>query len=714
MSQSVRLLVILMALSLALIPATAWARYHWSYGDERYWAVDDEQVCRDGVEVYAFNQSSTIPNGGLEPAPISVVARLYENQDLTPPNESGQSDYPFATYGPLLSPSYSFTMTYHSEPWLPSFTEQPGNIYLYNNGYLRWYYPLEPGTRLIIHSSFSGTMLEVEVADCYLDPPDLFTVSVGSSTLDQAYLDTGYGMRFLSNTFFLLDSLPAHGEILMNGSPLEIGEPFTRADITDERLRYVHDGSETSEDSFAFHVEQTILVSLDSAGNRGNLDSTSPTLAADARYVAFASNATNLVNNDSNGVSDIFMHDLDSRQTTRVSVSGAGTQADSASAAPQLSAAFGYPTTYQSTAANLVSGDCLLFGGEDGAQDIFLRSFPLKRASVTPIFYGKCYQANRNSYDPSIAAYDQDVAFVSDATNLLLSVDNDDNVLGTVDDNGFQDVYVRNPADIILLVSIPNGESEVAPTVLSNGPSSAPSISADGDLVAFQSDANNLVAADGNGVSDIFVHSSGETKRVSVHTSGAEANAGASDPAISGNGRFVAFESAATNLVTPASNGNRHIFVRDLDNNRTTQISLASDGTQGNDDSHYAAISYNGRYIAFLSEADNLVENDTNEEADVFVRDRDTDGDGIFDEPGQVQTTRVSVAKNGAESDGPAQGKPTISSDGHVVAFASDADNLVTNDINENPDIFVHFTGESNVFRLQILPRGLYLPSVAR
>lgn len=710
-----RLLLLGVTLCLALIPATSQAGYNWSFGDQRYWGIDDTQFCRDGAVILAFHQESTVPDGEIEPFPLNVVARLHNDAAIPPPDESGLSDYPFETYGPLVSPSYSFTLTYQSEPWPPSITDQPGDIYMYTSGVLRWYHPLEAGTHVVLHSSFSGTMIEGQVQECDLNPTQLLSVTqAGSETITSAFLNAGHGMPADGEAFFRIDSLPAHGSLLLGDSPLELGDLFTQADIQAGRLSYLHDGSESSDDSFAFHIERTLRVSVNNSGDEGNNVSISPALSSDGAHIVFASHATNLVDDDSNEVSDIFTHDLTSRQTVRVSVTGDGAEANNISGAPHISSGFGYPIVFESYAANLVSSSCLLFDEQNGSNDIVLRSSTLQQISATPVRFGKCYQANQDSSAPVIGAFEPAVAFVSHATNLLLSVDNDDNVLGREDDNGVQDVYLWLDSGGVVIVSVPNGESGSNPVVLGNGRSFAPAIAADGRTVTFQSNANNLVDNDNNGASDIFVRRLNETERVSIHSDGTESEAAALAPAISGNGRFVAFESSATNLVTPAANGNRHIFVHDRDSHKTTQVSLASGGEQANNHSFFAAISYNGRFVAFSSLAGNLVANDTNGVADIFVRDRDTDSDGIFDEPGQVQTTRVSVAIDGSEGNGAVQGTPTISSDGQVVAFTSAASNLVTGDGNESRDIFVHYTGVPNLFRLEITPPTIRLPAVAK
>ncbi len=167
-------------------------------------------------------------------------------------------------------------------------------------------------------------------------------------------------------------------------------------------------------------------------------------------------------------------------------------------------------------------------------------------------------------------------------------------------------------------------------------------------------------------------------KRVSVDSSGNEANDSSSAAAISGDGRFVTYSSSADNLVEEDTNEVRDIFLHDLETGTTTLVSVDSAGSQGNDASGSASISGNGRFVAFSSDADNLVEGDANERGDVFVHDVQT---GV--------TRLVSVSSTGEAGNG-VSGNPAISADGRFVAFSSEADNLVAGDTNEAGDIFIH------------------------
>jgi hypothetical protein len=198
--------------------------------------------------------------------------------------------------------------------------------------------------------------------------------------------------------------------------------------------------------------------------------------------------------------------------------------------------------------------------------------------------------------------------------------------------------------------------------------------------VVFVSDASNLVGGDTNGVIDAFVHDrqTGQTSRVSVATGGNQGNGASNYATISADGRFVAFDSVASNLVGGDSNGVVDAFVHDRQTGQTSRVSVATGGKQGNEGSDYATISADGRSVAFNSEASNLVGGETNGVVDVFVHDRQTG-----------QTSRVSVATGGNQGNGASQ-FATISANGQLVAFGSFASNLVPGDTNDDSDIFLH------------------------
>jgi Tol biopolymer transport system component len=275
---------------------------------------------------------------------------------------------------------------------------------------------------------------------------------------------------------------------------------------------------------------------------------------------------------------------------------------------------------------------------------------------------------------PAASADGRVVVFDSLASNLVAG-----------DTNAFDDIFVRDRASgTTQRVSVSSRGAQ------GDNISSSPAISGDGRLVAFVSNASNLVRRDTNGVRDIFVHdrARGTTERVSVSSSGAEGNgasggSGATNdvatiaPAISADGRFVAFESLASNLVPGDTNGTRDVFVRDRKARTTERVSVASDGTQANGFSSPGSINGDGRFVVFSSFASNLVQEDTNQQNDVFVRDR------------QAGTTqRVSVTSQGLQADGSST-RADISGDGRFVVFASAATNLVAGDANGTDDVFV-------------------------
>src|SRR5207249_2543647 len=217
-------------------------------------------------------------------------------------------------------------------------------------------------------------------------------------------------------------------------------------------------------------------------------------------------------------------------------------------------------------------------------------------------------QGNAASAGAALSADGRFVAFHSTATNLVAG-----------DTNGKTDVFVHDrQTGITERVSVASDGTQ------GNNASSYPALSADGRLVAFQSDATNLVAGDTNGATDVFVHDrqTGTTERVSVSSGGTEGNGFSAAPALSADGRFVAFHNTATNLVAGDTNGKTDVFVHDRQTGTTERVSVASDGTQGNGPSSGAALSADGGLVAFHGTATNLVAGDTSGTYDVFVHDR--------------------------------------------------------------------------------------------
>jgi len=347
----------------------------------------------------------------------------------------------------------------------------------------------------------------------------------------------------------------------------------------------------------------TARVSLASDGSQGNESSGGPSISADGRYVAFSSTASNLVSGDTNGDVDIFVHDRQTGVTKRVSLASDGSQGNSGSFAPSTISADGRYVAFYSGASNLVSGDT------NGYSDVFVHDRQTgSTARVSLASDGS--QGNDGSWSPSISADGRYVAFVSNASNL---------VSGDTNENWEVFVHDRQTGST-QRVSVASDGSQ------GNSVSEFPSISAYGRYVVFVSNASNLVSGDTNENWDVFVHDrqTDSTERVSVASDGSQGNNICySPPTISADGRYVAFSSVASNLVSGDTNSTDDIFVRDRQNGSTERVSVASDGSQGNYWSSSPFISADGRYVAFYSDASNLVSGDTNETWDVFVHDRE-------------------------------------------------------------------------------------------
>jgi hypothetical protein len=200
--------------------------------------------------------------------------------------------------------------------------------------------------------------------------------------------------------------------------------------------------------------------------------------------------------------------------------------------------------------------------------------------------------------------------------------------------------------------------------------STRPGVSRDGRVIGFVSLATNLVPGDTNGFEDVFVHDrrTGTTERVSVSSDGAQGDQFSDRfaPALDLTGRFVAFESGATNFVLGDTNGTFDVFLRDRRERTTVRVSLGNGGAQGNDFSISPAMSANARFVAFVSAASNLVPGDTNGFIDAFVRDR-----------ALGTTNRVSISTSGAQGNEDVISNVAVNDDGRFVAFSSTATNLV-------------------------------------
>jgi hypothetical protein len=347
---------------------------------------------------------------------------------------------------------------------------------------------------------------------------------------------------------------------------------------------------------------RTDLVSKKAGGVAGNDDSVDPAVSGDGRLVAFQSQASNLVAGDTNGVTDVFVHDRFTAATTRVSVASSGAQGNGSSAQPAISEDGRY-VAFASAATALVPGDT------NGVMDVFVHDRVTKtttRASVSVTGA----QANNASSNPSIARFGGKIAFQSSASNLVAEPDT----------NGTDDVFVASRTKVLLRAS------QSSTGAGGNLSSRDAVISANGLAVAYQSGASNLVAGDTNSRRDIFHHgvATRVTTLVNRAANGGVANGDSLAPSISDDGRRVAYTSAATDLVPRDANGMiSDVFLTSIDaapGAQNTLVSVSTSGTTANLASAFPALSANGQVTAFHSSATNLVAGDTNNTLDVFAR----------------------------------------------------------------------------------------------
>ena len=406
----------------------------------------------------------------------------------------------------------------------------------------------------------------------------------------------------------------------------------------------------------------TVRVSVNSAEDQRFKPSDSPVISGTGRYVAFTSSAR-LVPADTNNAPDVYLRDRAAGVTKRVSVSSAGVQSSFSSSHPSVTPD-GRFVAFESFANNFGTGDT------NNTTDIFVRDMVNGTTELVSLTSDGSTTPGVNDWSalPSISADGRYVAFESPSPWLVGG-----------DFNNTTDVFVRDrAAGTTERVSVSSAGVEGSKASGEVGLA----ISADGRLVVFNSHAPDLVGNDTNDTYDVFVHdrSLDTTTLASVSSAGAQGDLGSGPVAISGNGQYVSFASAATNLVTGDTNDMSDVFVRDLAAGVTARVSVATDGTQGNSTSTFPSLSHSGRHVAFKSWASTLVPGDDNlGAADVFVRDRLAG-----------TTRRVSVGPGGTEGNNSSGNSgPAISSNGQHVAFDSLASNLVTDDTNRVADVFV-------------------------
>jgi Tol biopolymer transport system component len=426
----------------------------------------------------------------------------------------------------------------------------------------------------------------------------------------------------------------------------------------------------------------TVRVSLSSSGTQSNGDSFSPSMSDDGRLIAFVSRGSNLVDDDTNGNPDVFVLDSIAWQTIQVSYSANAAEDGGEGAGDAFVSGDGSYVAWAARASYDYPGGSMLCGtpGNIRMQECIFRRdvvfWDLEIADVRP----DRVRGDSFSRWPALGFEGYLDAFWSHSTDLVSG-----------DTNGVADVFVRNHiARTTERVSVATGGTQAdaasGDTGVAGGDGVA--ISRDGRFVLFASNATNLAGSPTTVGTHVYLRdrTAGTTERISVTPGGAAGNGSSGlggRQAISDDGRFVVFSSTAGDLVAGDTNGTMDVFVRDRTTGTTERVSVAYDGAQGALASgSLAAISADGRYVAFNSSAANLVPGDSNGRSDIFVRDRQVG-----------RTIRVSVSTDGAQANsdnGSALWRGlSMTPDGMKVAWSSSATNLVPGDTNGVPDVFV-------------------------
>jgi hypothetical protein len=425
-----------------------------------------------------------------------------------------------------------------------------------------------------------------------------------------------------------------------------------------------------------------------------------PWMNSDGRYLVFDSDGKRVMGGTADpepGIRDIYLYDRTTGGMERISVGPGGRRANvpgngggcanpCGSQRPTISADGRY-VAFWSSADNLVDGDT------NGEPDAFLRD----RVEGTTTLISKGFQgaqANGESRRPVVSRDGTYVVFESAASNLIAPAS-----CGLLtgctggDKNNVDDVYLYQVGNGA--ITLMSGDAKGS---AGNGASNRPSLSGNGRKVVFQSEATNL-ANDGNGAThDVFLRDVGlgQTSIVSTNASGAQSDKASTSPSISADGRWVSFDTKATNFNTADGGGDVDVYVKDLDNGAVDQVSIRSDGGQasGTNGSTVvggdSSISFDGRFVAFWGNASTLVDGDTNGTncknyrensvpcADVFVRDR------------AMNTTTRMTSTNGAQGDEESY-SPGLSMDGKFVAFDSRTTTLdPSGGSATSQDVFVH------------------------
>ena len=395
--------------------------------------------------------------------------------------------------------------------------------------------------------------------------------------------------------------------------------------------------------SYSVQAADTFFITQNGV-ELGNGPSYSPSISADGNKIIFESTAGNLIND---GISkrNVYLYDIVTNQFERLSVSNSGTAGNKNSLHADIS--------HDGTLAVFDSFSNNLADNSGGKGNVFLRDIVNK----TTILVSKTYDGNTPngaSSLPQISGDGRYVVFHSKASNLALN-----------DTNGLRDIFVYDVINnTVQKVSTAHDGS------ITNGDSNTPSISNDGRFITYISVANNIDLSDDNNKYDVFLwdRQTGTSKLVTKTYDGTPLVANNRNPYISGNGKYIAFISDAKNLVPNTNATFRHLFLYDVNADSISLISRSTNGVQANNANLIPRISDNCRFISYVSKANNLVDNDSNNSTDLFVY------DSIL-----KTTERVNLTNAGQELNANVDFVSAINDNGQILAFATSAPNLGSN-----------------------------------
>ena len=660
------LLVLLLTLGLCLSVSPGLAR--WGKADIGYVSVD--RACRDGALVVGQSELESASD-----VTVALGAREYINTSVALDDPFSGSPRPASDYGPDIVGGLAGSLAVMLQPLVLSAEVEPGHTLdhrRYGVATLTWNAPLAPGTRIALVYKRAFDNIEVVSTDAIIEDCQIASgarLPILAASLPGTAVAPGGALSYE------LAGWPKNGLPYLGNIPLLMGNRFSSAHLLTHPLS-LGGPRQPVGDTLILDVFSTALASAARSGESKTMTASNPSLSGNGRLVAFESLDSSFVAGDSNSAHDIFVFDRQTATIELLSRGFAGAVANDSSLNPSISFD-GRFVVFESNASNLVAND------GNGFKDVFL----IDRQTGTLALLSRAVagaDTDAASFSPALSADGRYVAFVSSASNLVAN-----------DSNGQDDIFVldRQSATISLV-------SAASPAQAANAASFSPVLSGDGRYVAFGSSASNLVSNDSNGQDDIFVldRQNASIQLVSGGLAGLGANASSAAPALSGDGRYIAFESYATNLVANDTNAYSDVFVFDQAQGTLRRLSLRNN-IQGDGDSSAAAVSGDGRYVVFQTNATNLLGNDTNNATDL-IRYALADGSSM----------RISRGFDGSASNA-AMLAPTLSYDGSMIGFESYASNLLPTPT----------TTEGNIYLLQraqvtfwVGAQQIFLPLVKR